>query len=113
MWRATGRTLTEQTSRQGYRASAAVVNRLVRARVSYARLSPRPDLQLRTGGHRRIRRELSRRASARDIGDGGLAASETTAMLVFAPTQAGEYEIACTIPEQQEAGMVGKFVVTQ
>jgi uncharacterized cupredoxin-like copper-binding protein len=36
----------------------------------------------------------------------------TTAAVLFTPTEAGEYEFACTIPGHKEAGMVGKLIVT-
>ena len=36
----------------------------------------------------------------------------TTAIVVFTPTQVGEFDFECTIPGHKEAGMVGKLVVT-
>ena len=36
----------------------------------------------------------------------------STATVLFTPTEAGEYEFACTLPGHREAGMVGKLVVT-
>ena len=37
----------------------------------------------------------------------------TTATVIFTATEAGEYELTCTIPGHKEAGMVGKLVVTE
>ena len=35
----------------------------------------------------------------------------TTAVVLFTPTQSGEYEFICTLPGHREAGMVGRIIV--
>ena len=40
------------------------------------------------------------------------AVAGTTSSVIFTPTEAGEYEFACTLPGHKEAGMIGKLIVT-
>ncbi len=37
----------------------------------------------------------------------------TTAVVLFTPTQSGEYDFYCTLPGHREAGMVGRIIVVQ